>query len=103
MARPLPVYAASNLTKQWMPRAAFDHTPHLMVNCSSCHAANASTKTSDVLMPNQAVCATCHAPSKGALGLGSGQAESRCFECHQYHDWKKSHPVTPSYSLTDFK
>ena len=100
-ARPLPVYAASNLTKQWMPRAAFDHTPHLMVSCSSCHAANASTKTSDVLMPNQAVCATCHAPSKGALG--SGQAESRCFECHQYHDWKKSHPVTPSYSLTDFK
>ena len=102
-ARPLPVYAASNLTKHWMPRAAFDHTPHVMVSCSSCHAAEASTKTSDVLMPNQAVCATCHAPSKGALGLGSGQAESRCFECHQYHDWKKSHPVTPPYSLTDFK
>jgi Cytochrome c7 and related cytochrome c len=99
----LPVYAASNLTTRWMPRAAFDHTPHLMVTCQSCHAAIASTKTADVLLPNQAVCATCHAPAKGALGLGSGQAESRCFECHQYHDWKKSHPVTPSYSLTDFK
>ena len=101
--RPLPAYARTNITKQWMPRAAFDHTPHLMVTCSSCHAAEASTKTSDVLLPNQAVCATCHAPSKGALRLGSGQAESRCFECHQYHDWTKSHPVTPSYSLTDFK
>lgn len=99
----LPAYAPTNVTKQWMPRAAFDHTPHLMVRCSSCHAAEASTKTSDVLMPDQAACATCHAPSKGALRPGSGQAESRCFECHQYHDWKKSHPITPSYSLTDFK
>ena len=100
-AEGLPAYAKTDITRQWMPRAAFSHTPHLMVTCASCHAAEASTKTSDVLMPAQAVCATCHAPSKGALGLGS--AEGRCFECHQYHDWKKSHPVTPSYSVTDFK
>jgi hypothetical protein len=93
--QPLPVYAASNVTKRWMPRAAFDHTPHLMVRCQSCHAAEASTKTSDVLLPNAAACATCHAPARGA--------ETRCFECHAYHDWTKSHPVTPSYSLTDFK
>jgi hypothetical protein len=87
-----------------MPRAAFDHTPHAMVTCVSCHVGvQASTKTADVLLPNQALCATCHASSKKALRLGSGQAESRCFECHQYHDWTKSHPVTPSYSLTDFK
>jgi hypothetical protein len=91
----VPSYAASNITKQWMPRAAFDHTPHLMAKCSTCHLAEVSTKTSDVLLPAQAVCASCHAPSKGA--------ESRCFECHRYHDWTKSHPVTPFYSLTDFK
>ena len=91
----LPVYAATAMTKQWMPRAAFDHTPHLMVKCGECHAAQASTKTSDVLLPNQSVCATCHAPAKGA--------QSQCFECHRYHDWTKPHPVTPSYSLTDFK
>jgi predicted CXXCH cytochrome family protein len=94
---PLPNYAASNVTKQWMPKAGFDHRPHLMVKCASCHAAEGSTKTSDVLMPNQAACASCHAPSSSA------QAESRCFECHRYHDWTKSRPVTPSYSLTDFK
>ena len=92
----LPAYAQTNLTKHWMPRATFDHTPHLMVTCASCHrGVEASTKTSDVLLPNQSVCATCHAASQ--------RTESRCFECHQYHDWKKSHPVTPSYSLTDFK
>ena len=109
--RGLPDYAPTNVTKQWMPRAAFDHKPHLMVTCSSCHAAETSTKTQDVLMPNRAVCATCHAPATGVFSPGSGQAlrpgpgraESRCFECHQYHDWKKSHPVMPSYSLTDFK
>ena len=99
----VPVYAQSNITKQWMPRAGFDHTPHLMVTCQSCHAAEKSTKTSDVLMPNQATCASCHAPSKGAVRPNSGQAESRCFECHRYHDWTKTHPVRPSYSLTDFK
>jgi hypothetical protein len=97
----LPIYAKTNLTKQWMPRAAFDHTPHLMVTCASCHAAEASTKTSDVLMPAQAVCATCHAPAPALRG--GSRAESRCFECHRYHDWTKSHPVTPSLSLTDFK
>lgn len=91
----LPSYAPSNVTKRWMPRATFDHAPHLMVTCQGCHAAEGSTKTSDVLLPGQAACATCHAPARGA--------ETRCFECHAYHDWSKTHPVTPSYSLTDFK
>lgn len=100
---PLPAYAPTNVPAQWMPRAAFDHAPHGMIRCASCHAAEGSTKTSDVLMPNQAACASCHTASKGGLRPGAGQAESRCFECHRYHDWTKSHPVTPSYSLTDFK
>jgi len=91
----LPVYAATSVPKQWMPRAAFDHAPHLMVKCGDCHAAQGSTRTSDVLLPSQAVCATCHAPAKGA--------ESRCFECHRYHDWTKAHPVTPGFSINDFK
>jgi predicted CXXCH cytochrome family protein len=86
-----------------MPRAAFDHTPHLMATCSTCHLAEVSTKTSDVLMPAQAVCASCHAASRGGPQPAAGQAESRCFECHRYHDWTKSRPVTPFYSLTDFK
>jgi hypothetical protein len=91
----LPVYEKPNLIRQWMPRAAFSHTPHAMVTCESCHAASGSTKASDVLLPNQAACATCHAPSRGA--------EYRCFECHRYHDWTKTHPVPSAYTLTDFK
>jgi len=91
----MPTYEKSHMTTQWMPRAAFNHTPHSMVTCESCHAARASTKTSDVLLPNQATCATCHAPSKGA--------EHRCFECHRYHDWTKTRLVPSAYTLTDFK
>jgi predicted CXXCH cytochrome family protein len=91
----LPFYEKTSITAQWMPRASFDHTPHAMVTCASCHAAETSTTAADVLMPGQAVCATCHAPAKGA--------ESRCFECHGYHDWTKSHPVTPRYRLSDFR
>ena len=80
----LPVYAKTNIAARWMPRAAFTHEPHRMTACATCHqAAQTSTKTSDVLLPKQAVCATCHAPAK---------AQSGCFECHRYHDWTKSRP-----------
>jgi hypothetical protein len=91
----VPAFAASNITTRWMARAAFDHTPHLMVQCADCHAAERSQLTADVLMPKQETCATCHAPSRGA--------EARCFECHQYHDWSKAHAVTPAFNLSDFK
>ena len=91
----LPVYARTNIPKQWMPRAAFDHTPHLMVKCESCHAAQGSSRTSDVLIPKKGTCASCHAPAAGA--------EHRCFECHRYHDWTKTHPVMSSYVPADFK
>ena len=91
----LPVYAATNLTRQWMPRAGFDHAPHLMMTCVSCHAAEGSTKTADVLLPPQAACASCHASTAAAPG--------RCADCHRYHDWTTARPVAPSYSLTDLK
>ena len=92
---PVPAYMPSAITTRWMPRASFDHTSHQMLRCQSCHAAETSTATADVLMPSEAACATCHAPSKGA--------ETRCFECHQYHDWAKAHAVAPGFTPGDFK
>jgi hypothetical protein len=85
----------ANVTKPWMPAAKFDHAPHLMVQCTSCHAAEKSRLTSDVLMPSAASCATCHAPGKGA--------SSSCAECHGYHDWSKAQPVKPTFTLGDFR
>lgn len=91
-----PRFQPTNLPSQWMPRAQFDHAPHLMVECASCHTgAETSRATADVLMPSVATCATCHAPSRGA--------SSQCVECHGYHDWTKAQPVKPHFKLTDFQ
>lgn len=89
----LPSIAPSNITVQWMPHAKFDHDAHRGFACASCHEkALSSTETSDVLLPGIATCKACHAP-------GPEHAESRCFECHTYHDWSKRKEVTPTFTL----
>lgn len=91
-----PEFQPTRLRTQWMPRARFDHAPHLMVECASCHTgADTSRETADVLMPAVATCATCHSPSKGA--------SAQCVECHGYHDWTKARPVSPRFKVTDFQ
>ena len=95
VVRPLPAIEPVRLTAEWMPRAAFDHTPHLLLECAACHAAQGSRETSNVLMPALDTCATCHAPDRGALAT--------CVECHGYHNWSRAHPVTPRFKITDFR
>ena len=92
----LPVVAPANTTVKWMPHAKFDHDKHGGFTCTSCHAqALTSTLTTDVLMPGIATCQTCHAS-------GPDHAESRCFECHTYHDWSKEKPVQGKYLVKQF-
>jgi hypothetical protein len=89
----LPNVAPANITLQWMPHARFDHGAHEGFTCVSCHAkALTSTESSDVLLPGIETCKKCHAP-------GPEHAESRCFECHTYHDWSKRKEVTPKFTL----
>jgi hypothetical protein len=88
-----PKIAAAVVRTQWLPHAKFDHDAHRGFSCVSCHAkALTSTETSDVLVPGIETCKTCHAP-------GPEHAESRCFECHTYHDWAKRNEVKPRYIL----
>jgi hypothetical protein len=90
---PLPVIAPAKITIRWLPHAKFDHDAHRSFTCTSCHAkALSSTESSDVLVPGIENCKTCHAP-------GPEHAESRCFECHTYHDWSKRKEVKPTYTL----
>lgn len=85
--------AHAKITSRWLPHAKFDHDAHRSFTCTSCHVkALTSTETSDVLVPGIENCKTCHA-------LGPEHAESRCFECHTYHDWSKRKEVKPSYTL----
>jgi hypothetical protein len=89
----LPDIAPANITLQWMPHARFDHGAHTGFTCVGCHEkVLTSTESSDVLLPRMATCQTCHAP-------GADHAESRCFECHTYHDWSKRKEVTPKFTL----
>jgi hypothetical protein len=89
----LPNVVPANITLQWMPHAKFDHSAHTGFTCASCHAkALRSTESSDILLPGIATCQKCHAP-------GAEHAESRCFECHTYHDWSKRKEMTPTFTL----
>jgi hypothetical protein len=89
--QPLPKVAAANTVLRWMPHARFDHDAHRGFSCVSCHVKAATSKdVADVLVPGIATCKSCHAP-------GGSNAESRCFECHNYHDWTKRKEITPSY------
>jgi hypothetical protein len=87
----LPHVAEANLTERWMPHARFNHDAHRGFSCAGCHpGALTSKETSDVLVPPLSNCKTCHGP-------GPDHAESRCFECHTYHDWSKRKEVKPTY------
>jgi hypothetical protein len=89
----LPTIAPAKIPTRWLPRAKFDHDAHRGFTCVGCHAkASTSREASDVLVPGIENCKTCHAP-------GPEHAESRCFECHTYHDWSKRKEVKPTFTL----
>ncbi len=91
----LPKIAPSNITTRYMPHANFDHSQHGLVDCASCHAAAAtSQQSSDVLLSGIATCRSCH-------HSGAEAAESRCFECHTYHDPAQRKPAHSNFSVAD--
>ena len=91
----LPKIAPSNLTTRYMLHANFDHSQHGLVDCASCHAlATTSQASADVLLPGIATCRSCHKP-------GVEAAESRCFECHTFHDPSKRKAAHSNFSLVD--
>ena len=76
----LPSVAPSDVKPSFFRSAKFDHAQHQLVSCESCHtAARTSQQSSDLLIPGIATCRRCHNGESQA-------AESRCFECHTYHD-----------------
>lgn len=69
------------LPARYMAKGWFDHKPHRQAKCTTCHAAEKSSTSSDLLLPGIAQCRTCH------LGEGSAKAAvpSSCVLCHSYH------------------
>lgn len=73
----VPVHQTGRfLTKGW-----FDHKAHDTERCESCHVASASSKASDLLIPDLKSCRTCHGGEKSDADVPSG-----CALCHSYHD-----------------
>lgn len=66
---------------QFMPHAWFDHKAHRQESCASCHGAEKSTTSADLLLPGIKQCRTCH------LGENTSKAKvpSSCVMCHAYH------------------
>ena len=91
---PWPIVAKSNITQRWFQHAVFNHDTHKLLKCVECHAAAlTSQETADVLLPGIQTCEKCHRGGRQA-------AESRCFECHTYHDWNREKGVKGTFTLS---
>lgn len=68
-------------TKGW-----FNHRAHATEDCASCHAADKSQSTHDVLIPDIKNCQHCHVGADGASRLPvQSPTPSSCGMCHDYH------------------
>lgn len=77
---------------RWLEHSRFRHHSHTLLKCRDCHAGvDASFSTGDVLLPEIAVCRSCHArnpqwtPAAGAGRSRLEGARTQCVECHVYH------------------
>jgi len=87
----MPVIVKPEIPQRWLTHSRFAHTPHRMLQCTSCHSgAPESAQTMQVLLPDRATCLQCH--------NGSAGAPSNCVTCHAYHD--KTIPTPRAGSLT---
>lgn len=70
----------NRINQHWLAASPFPHYRHRNESCGSCHAAETSTRTSDILMPHIDACQDCH---------GGPDTEDRvlsmCVTCHRYH------------------
>ena len=72
--------APVHINQHWMPLSQFDHGAHASETCESCHAAETSLVSSDILMPDIASCQTCHGDEHT-----DDQLVSVCLDCHSFH------------------
>ena len=95
----LPAIANSNITERWLPHAEFDHQSHRMISCESCHTkTRTSHDSSDILVASIKTCQQCHRESSAR-----DTAESRCFECHEYHDWTKARRTKGPFTIPELR
>lgn len=68
------------LNTNFLPKARFDHARHETMGCQSCHQAETSSKSTDLLLPGIETCQTCHGGEDSA-----DKIPSSCTTCHDFH------------------
>ncbi len=68
------------VAETWFPKARFDHGRHEAVECRTCHKAESSEDSVDVLVPGIATCRDCHGGPDT-----EGKVASNCVSCHGFH------------------
>jgi hypothetical protein len=65
----------------WFPKARFTHARHATFSCASCHDAEMSNSSADLLIPDIANCRGCHAGEHPERN----RVSTTCIQCHGYH------------------
>ncbi|MDB6037177.1 MAG: hypothetical protein JWM99_1018, partial [Verrucomicrobiales bacterium] len=77
-----PAITPPIIPTRWLNHGKFDHARHTSFQCAECHKVSASMQASDILLPSQKACITCHSPKGGA--------RNDCAACHWYHNDEKT-------------
>jgi len=80
-----------SLNSQFYFKSPFNHASHETgdLNCASCHSAETSSFSSDIMLPKIAVCRECHVGEesyKHGGKMSEGTLPTTCLTCHSYHD-----------------
>ena len=80
-----------SLNDDFYPRSPFNHERHEIkgLSCNTCHAAETSNSSDDVLLPKIEVCRDCHIGEESYRAdenFVHGKFPTNCLTCHAYHD-----------------
>jgi predicted CXXCH cytochrome family protein len=84
------------LAQDYFPDGRFDHFSHQVMRedsgddaCIQCHAADQSSVSTDLLIPDVDNCLGCHSDS-----AGRDRVAVRCVDCHSYHPYSSGYSGT---------
>ena len=83
--------ARVSLQDRFLPKSSFPHSKHSTSACSTCHEAETSNLSSDVLLPSVKSCQTCHGGEHAA-----DKTPSTCLTCHGFHSHSVDIPLMRS-------
>jgi hypothetical protein len=81
-------------TAHWMAKSLFSHAQHKNADCVTCHSAETSKLSADILIPDLQSCRSCHAGAKA----DKEKVVSQCDSCHGFHP-RKEHPAFQQAAL----